>query len=89
MDVALLDTMSSLHIIRSNFSLVWDIVILSPTQNLVMQDAISKNKLYLSGESVEWFLIKNFKPIFQCSESPLDGHPQARVSKVEQLICIL
>jgi hypothetical protein len=43
----------------------------------------------LSGKSVEWFLIKNFKPIFQCSESPLNGHPQARVSKVEQLLCNL
>jgi hypothetical protein len=49
--------MSSLHIIRSNFSLVWDIVILSLAQDSVMQDATSKNKLYLSGESVEWFLV--------------------------------
>jgi hypothetical protein len=54
-----------------------------------MQDATSKNKLYLSGESAKWFVIKGFEPNFQCSKSPLDGHPQARVSKVEQLICIL
>jgi hypothetical protein len=54
-----------------------------------MHDATSKNKLYYSGESVEWFLIKDFEPILQCSKSPLDGHPQARVSKVEQLLCIL
>jgi hypothetical protein len=54
-----------------------------------MQDATSKNKLYLSGESVEWFLIKDFEPIFQCSKIPLLGQPQARVSKVEQLLCIL
>jgi hypothetical protein len=45
--------MSSFYIIRSNFSLVWDIVILAPAQNPVLQDATSKNKLYLSGESVE------------------------------------
>jgi hypothetical protein len=81
--VALLDTMSSVHIIMSNFSLVWDIVILAPAQDSVMQDVTSKNKLYLSGESVEWFLIKDFEPIFQCNKSPLDGHPEARVSKVE------
>jgi hypothetical protein len=31
----------------------------------VMQDATSKNKLHLSWVSVEWFLIKDFKPIFQ------------------------
>jgi hypothetical protein len=54
-----------------------------------MQDATRKNKLHLSGESVEWFLIKDFEPIFQCRKIPLDGRPQARVSKVEQLLYIL
>jgi hypothetical protein len=54
-----------------------------------MKDATSKNKLYLSGEIVEWFLIKDFEHIFQCSQSPLDGHPEARVSEVEQPLCIL
>jgi hypothetical protein len=50
-----------------------------------VEDATCKNTLYLSGESVEWFLVKDFEPIFQCSKSPLDGHPEARVSKIEQL----
>jgi hypothetical protein len=54
-----------------------------------VEDATYKNKLYLSGESVEWFLVKDFEPIFQCSKSPLDGHPETRVSKIEQLLCIL
>jgi hypothetical protein len=39
----------------------------------------------LEWESVEWFLVKDFEPVFQCSKSPIDGHPEARVSKVEQL----
>jgi hypothetical protein len=69
--VALVDTMASLHIIRSNFSLVWDIVIRTPAQDPIVEDATCKNKLYLSGKSVEWFLVKDFKPIFQCSKSPL------------------
>jgi hypothetical protein len=45
--------------------------------------------IYLSGESVEWLLVKDFEPISQCSKSPLDGHPEARVSKIEQLLCII
>jgi hypothetical protein len=45
--------MSSFYIIKSNFSLVWDIGILAPAQNPVMQDATIKNKLYLSEESVK------------------------------------
>jgi hypothetical protein len=45
--------MSSLHIIGSNFSLVWDIVILAQAQDPVMQDVTSKNRLYLIGESVK------------------------------------
>jgi hypothetical protein len=49
--------MSSLHIIRSTFSLVCDIVFLASAQDPIMQDATSKNKLYLSDESVEWFLV--------------------------------
>jgi hypothetical protein len=83
LNVALLDTMSTVHTIRSNFSLIWDILILALAQDPVMQDATSKNKLHLSGESVEWFLIKDCEPIFQYSKSPLDGHPETRVSKVE------
>jgi hypothetical protein len=43
----------------------------------------------LSWESVEWFLIKDFEPIFQGSKSSLNGHPEARVPKVEELLCIL
>jgi hypothetical protein len=66
--------MSTVHTIRSNFSLIWDILILVLAQDPVMQDATSKNKLHLSAESVEWFLIKDFEPIFQSSKSPLDGH---------------
>jgi hypothetical protein len=61
--------MFSLHIIRSNSSLVWDIVILAPAQDPVMQDATSKNKLYYSGESMEWFLIKDFEPIFNAAKA--------------------
>jgi hypothetical protein len=34
-----------------------------------MQIATSKNKLHLSWESVEWFLIKDFEPIFQGSKN--------------------
>jgi hypothetical protein len=54
-----------------------------------VQDATCKNKLYLNGQSVEWFLVKDFEPLFQCNKSPLDGHPEARLSKIEQLLCIL
>jgi hypothetical protein len=57
--------MSSLHIIRSNFSLVWDIVTLATAEDPVMQDTTSKNRLYLSGEIVEWFMVYEFKDIFQ------------------------
>jgi hypothetical protein len=34
-----------------------------------MHDATSKNKIPLSWESVEWFLIKNFEPIFRAAKS--------------------
>jgi hypothetical protein len=68
LNVALLDTMSIVITIRINFSLIWDILILSPAQDSVMEDATSKNKLQLSWESVEWFLIKDFEPIFQSSK---------------------
>jgi hypothetical protein len=81
--------MSIVITIRSNFSFIWDILILAPAQDSVMQDATSKNKRHLSWESVEWFPIKDFEPIFQCSKSPLNGHPGARVPKVEQLFYIL
>jgi hypothetical protein len=66
---------------------VWDVVIHTSALEPVVKDATYKNKNYLSGESVEWLLVKDFEPIFQCSESPLDGHPEARVSKIEQPIC--
>jgi hypothetical protein len=89
LNIVLLDTMSVVITIRSNFSLIWDILILAPTQDPVIQDATSKNKLHLSLESKEWFLIKDFEPIFQYSKSPLDAHPEARVPKVEQLLGIL
>jgi hypothetical protein len=36
LNVALLDTMSTIITIRSNFSLIWDILILAPAQDLVM-----------------------------------------------------
>jgi hypothetical protein len=42
--------MASLHIFKSNFSLVWDIVILTLAQDPVVEDATCKNKLYLSGK---------------------------------------
>jgi hypothetical protein len=58
LNVALLDTMSAVITIRSNFSLIWDILILAPAQDPVMQDATSKNKLHLSWESVEWWRFK-------------------------------
>jgi hypothetical protein len=54
-----------------------------------MQDATRKNKLHLSWESVEWFLIKDFEHIFQGSKISHNGHPEARVPKVEVLLCIL
>jgi hypothetical protein len=81
--------MSTVITIRSNVSLIWDILILALAQDLVMQDATSKNKLHLSWESVEWVLIKDFEPIFQGSKSSLNGHPEARVPKVEEFLCIL
>jgi hypothetical protein len=77
LNVALLNTMSTVITIKSNVSLIWDILILAPAQDPVMQDATSKNKLHLSWESVEWFLIKDFEPIFQSSKSSLNGHPEA------------
>jgi hypothetical protein len=54
-----------------------------------VKDATCKNKLYLSGESVEWGLVEDFEPNFQCSKNPLDGNPEARVFKIEQFLCIL
>jgi hypothetical protein len=89
LNVAQLDTMFTIITIRSNVIHIWDILILAPAQDPVMQDATSKNKLHLSWERVEWFLIKDFEPIFQCSQSSLNGHPEARVPKVEELLCIL
>jgi hypothetical protein len=89
LNVALLDTISTVITIRSNVIHIWDILILAPAQDLVIQDATRKNKLHLSWESVEWFLIKDFKPIFQGSKSSLNGHPEARVPKVEKPLCIL
>jgi hypothetical protein len=89
LNVALLDTMSTVLTIRSNVIHIWDILILAPAQDLVMHDATSKNKLHLSWESVEWFLIKDFEPNFQGSKISLNGHPRARVPKVEELLCIL
>jgi hypothetical protein len=40
-----------------------------------MQDATSKNKLYLSEKSVEWFLIKDFEPIFSMQQKPSRWSP--------------
>jgi hypothetical protein len=50
LNVALLDTMSTVITIRSNVIHILDILILAPAQDPVMRYATSKNKLYLIGK---------------------------------------
>jgi hypothetical protein len=79
--------MSSLHIIRSKFSLVLNIIILALAQD-PFAGYNKQEQALLEWGKCGMVLIKDFEPIFQCNKSPLDGHPQARVSKVEKLVCI-